>query len=302
MKTLKKIISVILVFVTLFCSFSVFALADGEGYTYTGDSFWGWLLGENTPDWLDDIVGFVSTDYCEDSPTHLHTANSFLRKTNFLEQVGSFGTYDYECQCQYCGDTFFVNEKNVAKVFKDSYGGKPTTGGSSGGTFGGRTGYVKEVEEKLGTTQISSNGYILPVPVKGWITLNGYGWTSDKIYSRESTTFGIDNSIVFLSGIPLIGLWLDTDSLPLSPYDAGYTFVAEYSTANLEIGLYSNFGVHPDIPLPYEELTSPVAVAKGQQIPFSKFFQKKVVGVIILLACAKLTKMNFHFLPADSIS
>lgn len=115
---------------------------------------------------MSDIVGFVSPDYCEDSPNHMHTANSYIRKTNFLETVGSLGVYDYECRCEYCGDLFYVNERNVAQIFEEAYGGTPTTGGSSSGSFGGRKGFVVDLEEALHTTTVGKdNALLIPLEV-----------------------------------------------------------------------------------------------------------------------------------------
>ena len=147
MKVLKKIIAVNLALVTLFCLFSVPAYADGEGKTYTGTSFSSWLGGKNSPDWWNQFIGYISADYCEDSPTHKHTASSYLRRTNAVEHVGSLGLYDYECRCQYCGDLFYVSESNVAEYFQ--------------------TQYDAYVEEELPVSTIDKDGHLIwSIPLK----------------------------------------------------------------------------------------------------------------------------------------
>ena len=239
MKSLKKIIAVCLVFVTLFCVIPVTALADGEGHTYMGDSFWGWVLRTDLPDWLNDVVGFVSSDFCEDSPNHMHTANSYIRKTNFLETVGSLGVYDYECRCQYCGSLFYVNERNVAEIFQDNYdqfsGKTPTTGGSSSGTFGGRiwpVGVIKNDGKLIWKPEIPVIRYF----TDGLYAFDGssttyYGGGGSYVFTSSPSS---DSNVLLLSyhsnSLVSFGGFKTTDSSSFSfsaPLKGLYNFIQE---------------------------------------------------------------------------
>ena len=176
----KRIIAFLLVFVTFilcFCS-SAFASYSVEGDFTSNPGFWDWLITGSDVIW--DIIGVPNflegtENSCKVSDDKLHHASTAYPVTTSLTNPGNI---EFRCNCKYCGAPFTVDIPNdeAIELMKKAYG-KPLghgMGGTSGGQTGGfgppdtddseATGYVKKVQDELGTTVIGPSGLQIPLP------------------------------------------------------------------------------------------------------------------------------------------
>lgn len=225
MKTPIRIISAVVALVTLFCSVCVTSFASSGG----GDDdlniyvdrtgFFAWLLaGTDTPDWLDSIIGAVSSDYCEDAPNHRHTATSVLRPANWYEQFCSFGSFDFKCQCSYCGDTFYCNSLDVIEAMPDDYNDYVTN----------------TVQTELNTTIVSRDGILIPLSIR--FTHYGAPITlSDTVEGFSFSTYFMSSTTYQWLSIGDLRLVLTDDAAPLAPLTGTYSVVYDLSLVSCRI-------------------------------------------------------------------
>lgn len=116
MCTPKRIVTLFLSFaITLFLAVPAFA-AD---VVYRSDAdFWTWV-GSSGLSWgaMDEIISFVDGNFCEESETGRHYAESYLYERYELDD----GTWDwrYRCVCEYCFESFYASAEALAAAYSN---------------------------------------------------------------------------------------------------------------------------------------------------------------------------------------
>ncbi len=107
MRSFKKIIAGGLVFVTLFCLFSVSVFASYEGDFTSSSDLWTWLANQGgfMEDYLDFTSQFVGYGtVCPDSGDSLHHSSHAGNPIAGLD-----GKISLQCFCDDCGNRFSVD-------------------------------------------------------------------------------------------------------------------------------------------------------------------------------------------------
>ena len=227
MRSFKRIIAVILVFVTTFCLFSFSAQATLHGDFVSQSDFYVWLAGQ--ADWLKDLIdwgdNFASDDaICPESDDLRHHSSS-----GGNEFTGLDGNVHIQCWCDYCGSRYYVevSQAEYFELLKEAYG-TPSTDTSEG------SGYVKKVQDELGTTVIGSSGLQISLPCTSFSESSFHSY----IRSLEDTSLGYPFDLYFeVTGSDSYSLKITFDSSFVAPISGFYTrFIEIYSSCHSEFG------------------------------------------------------------------